>query len=351
MNQEHWNDWKWQLCNSIKTLDEIKKYLCLEYEEIEAMTHTLDFNFSITPYIASKMNQDDVLCPIRRQFVPYLGKTSVCFQSVDYLEEDCFMPVKNLIHKYANRVALLVTDQCASYCRYCTRRRRVNLQHGLNDIKDAIKYIEDNEQIRDVLITGGDPLILGDLQLEMVLQRLRKIPHVDVIRIGTRIPITLPMRITDNLLKILSEPSPIYINVHVNHPSELTAEAINALYRLANIGCPLGSQTVFLKGINDNIQTLEELFLALLKHRVKPYYIYQCDQVQGCELYYAEPEKGIHIINSLNGKLSGMAVPKFIIDTPGKYGKLVAAPCNISGAQEAPLTFRTRDGEIFYYKL
>lgn len=328
-NANLWENWKWQLAHSIRGIDNLKKYITLTESECDAMRHIGKFPFSITPFLADKIKECAVDSPIRKQFIPNQIRCSLDFSSTDYLCETKFEPVPNLLHKYEDRVAVLITNCCAAYCRHCTRSRLVGQQFEKNNLEPALLYIKEHEEIADVLLTGGDPLILDDKTLDDILAQIASISHVKLIRIGTRIPITLPMRITPNLINMLQKYNPLYINIHINHPAELSMEAVNAITLLADAGFPLGSQSVLLKGINDSVEVLESLFKQLLYLRIKPYYLYQCDEVRGCEAFWVSPLKGKQLINSLNGKLSGMAVPKYVIDMPNKLGKQIIGPCNL----------------------
>lgn len=334
MDEKNWNDWKWQLANSLRGMDDLKEYITLTTSECEALHNVGEFAFSITPFLAEKLKESDEDNPLRMQFIPNHRESSVYFTSKDYLCESTFEPVPNLLHKYEDRVAVLTTNCCAAYCRHCTRSRLVSHRFGKNVLDSAIEYIKEHENIADVLLTGGDPLILGDDVLDDILGQIASISHVKMIRIGTRTPVTLPMRITPNLISVLKKYKPLYINIHVNHPMELSSETQNAISMLVDTGFPLGSQSVLLRGINDNVDILEDLFKQLLYFRVKPYYLYQCDELSGCEAFWVSPLKGQKLINALNGKLSGMAVPKYVVDMPGNLGKQIIAPCNLIGIHD-----------------
>ena len=345
INNEKWNDWKWQLNHSIRSFKELEKYYNLAEGDFEPSDKN-SLPFSITPFLATRLGNEAIM----KQFIPLREYTTTNEEfTSDYLAEEDFQPVPNLLHKYENRVAILITNNCAAYCRYCTRKRIVGKQKRKNELTDAIEYIKKHEEIKDVLITGGDPLVLDDLILDSILTEIEKIEHVRLIRIGTRTPITLPMRITDNLISILKNHQPLYINIHVNHPSELCNETNRAINALADAGIPLGSQTVLLRNINNNEATLTELFTNLTYLRVKPYYLYECDKVQGCEGYWVSPIEGRTLINSLNGKISGMAVPKFVIDMPGIFGKQIMAPCNLLNFNSKSIKFANYKNEIAKY--
>ena len=345
MDENKWNNWKWQLANSLRSMDDLKKYITLTDSECEALQNVGEFAFSIPPFMAERLRESDENSPLRIQFIPNHRECSVHFTSKDYLCEGTFEPVPNLLHKYEDRVAILTTNCCAAYCRHCTRSRLVSQHFGKNLLNPAIQYIKEHENIADVLLTGGDPLILEDYILEDVLEQITSISHVKMIRIGTRTPVTLPMRITPNLIRVLEKYKPLYINIHVNHPMELSHETRNAISMLVDAGFPLGSQSVLLRGVNDNVDVLEDLFKQLLYLRVKPYYLYQCDELKGCEAFWVSPLKGRKLINALNGKLSGMAVPKYVVDMPGRLGKQIIAPCNLTDIHDNEMFLESYKGK------
>lgn len=346
-NNPKWNDWKWQLSHSIRNINELEEYILPTPSEYYALTHLENFSFSITPFLAEQIKGCEENNPLRKQFIPNYFDTSFCFNSMDYLSEKDFEPVPNLLHKYEDRVAILTTNCCAAYCRHCTRRRLVSQDIGINNLDAAINYIMEHTEITDVLLTGGDPLLLEDKILDDLLNRIISINHVRMIRIGTRIPVSLPMRITIDLIEILKKSKPIYINIHINHSLELSSETKYAISLLADAGFPLGSQSVLLKGINDDADVLQNLFIELLYLRIKPYYIYQCDKIPGCEPFWVSPIMGIKLLNSLNGKLSGLAVPKYVIDTPGQLGKQILAPCNLTSISDNEISMENYRGEKY----
>ena len=324
-------DWKWQLKNSIKNEKDLKKYINIsEIEEVMLGKCLANFRMAITPYYASLMDPDDPCCPVRKQAVPDWRELLVSSdESEDPLNEEEQSPIEGLVHRYPDRVLLLTTYRCAMYCRHCTRRRVVgseDIELTLKELDACIGYIRKNSQIRDVLISGGDPLMLSFIKLEYILKALRAIDHVDIIRIGTRIPVVLPMRITQTLADMIKKYHPVYINTHFNHPKELTSQAIHALSILADAGIPLGNQTVLLKGINNDPDILRELFTSLLKARVKPYYLYQCDLAKGISHFRTTVDEGLDIMSKLQGTISGMAIPKYVIDAPGGGGKIPILP-------------------------
>jgi len=310
---------------------------------------------SITPYFASQMDAHDPNCPIRRQVVPTAEELHVSADELrDPLNEDAESPVPGLVHRYPDRVLLLVTDQCAAYCRHCTRRRLVGVRtermHA-EEIQRAIRYVATHPEVRDVLISGGDPLTLSESVLEPLLKGLRAIPHLEIIRLGTRVPVFLPQRITPELVNMLSKYHPLFINIHFNHPKELTPETVAACARLANAGIPLGSQTVLLRGINDCPHIMKDLMHGLLKARVRPYYMYQCDLSQGISHFRTSLSKGLEIIEHLRGHTSGLAVPTFCLDAPGGAGKVPIMPQYLISMSDKTAVVRNYAGAISAYPL
>jgi len=313
VSKEDWNDWRWQVKNRITTVSQLKKVINLSKDEEEGIMDSLKtLRMAITPYYASLMRLNDVNCPIRMQAVPTIKEThKSSADMLDPLHEDADSPVPGLTHRYPDRVLFLVTDMCAMYCRHCTRRRfagQKDTANSMDNIDLAIEHIRKTPEIRDVLLSGGDALLVSDEKLEYIISRLRAIPHVEIIRIGTRTPVVLPQRITPELVKMLKKYHPIWLNTHFNHPSEITPESKRACERLVNAGIPVGNQTVLLRGINDCPHIMRELMQGMLKIRVRPYYIYQCDLSQGIEHFRTPVSKGIEIIESLRGHTSGMAV-------------------------------------------
>lgn len=338
------NNWKEQIKSCITQVEQISQYITLTESEYEAMENK---KFQITPYMMRLIAETDCEEALRKQFVPFNDSTSYKY-SADYLNELKFQPIPNLIHKYKNRVIIIATNKCACYCQFCTRQRvTCRKQYGYFDKGKILDYIKQNREINDVLITGGDPLILETHTIVSLIDSLSEIDHIKVIRIGTRIPITLPMRIEDELVNALRKYKNLYINIHINHPVELRPESRNAISRLVNAGIPIGSQTVFLKGINDNLETLRCLFEELISIKVKPYYLYQCDKVSGCESFISNPQKGISIINTLSQEISGFAVPKFVIDTP-EAGKMILAPCHLQNLSKDAVYMKTINRDIVY---
>lgn len=349
-----WNDWKWQVKNRIETLDELKKYINLTKEEEEGVAKSLKtLRMAITPYYLSLINPEDKNCPVRRQAIPTGAET---FQSaadlLDPLSEDEDSPVPGLTHRYPDRVLFLITDMCSMYCRHCTRRRfagQTDQASPSERIQKAIDYIAKTPQVRDVLLSGGDALMVSDKMLESIIQRLREIPHVEIIRIGTRTPVVCPQRITDDLVNMLKKYHPIWLNTHFNHSKEITEESAAACARLANAGIPLGNQSVLLRGVNDCANIMKELVHNLVKIRVRPYYIYQCDLSMGLEHFRTPVSKGIEIIESLRGHTSGYAVPTFVVDAPGGGGKIPVMPQYLISQVPGKVILRNFEGVITTY--
>ncbi|MFH2044098.1 MAG: KamA family radical SAM protein [Pseudomonadota bacterium] len=350
-----WNDWKWQLKNRIQNFDTLSTILTLSPEETEAVKSNADsLPLSITPYYASLLDKTDPMHPLRRAVVPVKAELCKSFgEAEDPLGEDADSPVCGIVHRYPDRVLFLVTDFCSTNCRYCTRSRMVgrsSVSHGgVANWEKALGYIEANKDIRDVLISGGDPLTLSDDALEWLLSRLCRIPHLDIVRIGTKAPVVLPQRITTRLVRMLKRYHPLWINIHFMHPEEVTPETSTACNRLADAGIPLGSQTVLLKGINDDVDTMKSLYHQLLKIRVRPYYLYQCDPIVGSSHFKTPVEKGLEIIKGLRGHTSGMAVPNFVIDAPGGGGKIPLLPEYVLGRYGDNILLKNYEDLIFRY--
>jgi lysine 2,3-aminomutase len=335
-------------------VEELEKHIRLSEQEKQDITKCLScFRMAITPYYASLMDPLDPKCPIRLQAVPTIQETHIApYELEDPLDEELESPVKNIVHRYPDRVLFLVTHMCSMYCRHCTRRRTVGEEDYAiteEEIETAVDYIANNPQIRDVLISGGDPLTLSDSRLESIISKLRKIEHVEIIRIGTRVPVVIPMRITPELLNMLKKYQPIWINTHFNHPKELTPDSIKACADIVDAGIPLGNQSVLLRGINDDTQIMKELLLKLVKARIRPYYLYQCDLSQGLDHFRTRVEKGIEIIQSLTGNISGYAVPKYVIDAPHGGGKVPINPDYIISLDEKEVVMRNYQGKTYTY--
>ena len=349
-----WNDWKWQMRNRITDAQGLAAYTCLTSQQSEEVGRCLQqFRMAVTPYYASLMDPVSQDCPIRRQAVPVIAETCLSpYELSDPLAEEAGSPVPNLVHRYPDRVLLLATHMCAMYCRHCTRRRLVGQEDCAitpDALEQAAAYIEANPQIRDVLISGGDPLCMEDSALEQIVARIRRIAHVQIIRIGTRVPVVMPMRITPKLMDMLKKYHPIWINTHFNHPKELTDEARAACAAIVEAGIPLGNQSVLLKGINDDSDTMKQLLLGLVQARVRPYYLYQCDLSQGLSHFRTPVSKGVDIIQALTGNISGYAMPKFVIDAPGGGGKIPIGPEYVVAVEPERLVLKNYKGDLYYY--
>jgi lysine 2,3-aminomutase len=351
---EQWNDWKWQVKNRIETFDQLKKYIPLTPEEEEGVKKSLEtLRMAITPYYLSLIDKDNPDCPIRMQAVPYIEELNQSpYDLLDPLHEDGDSPVPGLTHRYPDRVLFLITDMCSMYCRHCTRRRfagQNDSQSPSDRIQQGIDYIARTPQVRDVLLSGGDALMVSDKMLESIIQRLRAIPHVEIIRIGTRTPVVCPQRITEDLVNMLKKYHPIWVNTHFNHPDEITPETTLACERMANAGIPLGNQSVLLRGINDCVHIMRRLVHGLVKIRVRPYYIYQCDLSIGLKHFRTTVSKGIEIIEGLRGHTSGYAVPTFVVDAPGGGGKIPVMPTYLISQSPGKVVLRNFEGVITTY--
>ncbi len=354
VTDEQWNDWKWQIKHRIETLDQLKQYIQLTPTEEEGVKKSLQtLRMAITPYYLSLINPDDPHDPVRKQAIPSGNETIISAADLlDPLHEDEDAPVPGLTHRYPDRVLFLITDMCAMYCRHCTRRRFAGqTDHSAPSarIQAAIDYIARTPQVRDVLLSGGDALMVSDKMLESIIQRLREIPHVEIIRIGSRVPVVCPQRITDDLVNMLKKYHPIWINTHFNHPNEITPESAAACERLANAGMPIGNQSVLLRGINDCVHVMKRLVHGLVKIRVRPYYIYQCDLSMGLEHFRTPVAKGIEIIEGLRGHTSGYAVPTFVVDAPGGGGKIPVMPTYLISQSPEKVALRNFEGVITTY--
>jgi len=350
-----WNDWHWQIRNRIRDVGTLSRMLQLSQGEREALTfHSANLPLSITPYYASLMDRSDPTHPIRRAVVPVTAEYQrTAGESEDPLSEEHTSPVPGLVHRYPDRVLFLSTDFCSTYCRYCTRSRMVgdSKSHcsNTNQWEQAIAYIEDHSEIRDVLISGGDPLTLADERLEWLLSRLRRIAHVELLRIGTKVPVVLPQRITPALTRMLKRYHPLWMSIHFMHPEELTPEVEQACGRLADAGIPLGSQTVLLAGVNDEVDTMKRLVHGLVKIRVRPYYLYQCDPIIGSAHFRTSVQKGLEMIKGLRGHTTGYAVPTYVIDAPGGGGKIPLLPEYVVGWEGNDLLLRNYEGKTYRY--
>jgi lysine 2,3-aminomutase len=347
-----WEDWRWQLRNRIKTREELSQIVNLTEEEIEGIDQCgQKLTMSIPPSFASLMDPEDPMCPIRRQCVPLKQElVRSAHELEDPCGEDAHSPVHGLVHRYPDRVLFLVSEMCAMYCRHCTRSRMIakgkrTLKH--ESYEEAYAYIRSNKKIRDVLISGGDPLMLADNVLEEIIKNLKAIPHVEFIRIGTRMPVTLPQRITTELATMLRKYSPLWVSIHFNHPKEITKRVKYACDLLADSGIPLGSQTVLLKGINDRLFVMRKLVHELLKIRVRPYYIYQCDPIVGSHHFRTPLATGVQIMEKMRGYTTGYAIPTFVVDAPGGGGKIPIDPNYIVRKEEGQYILRNYSGQEY----
>jgi lysine 2,3-aminomutase len=353
-NTEKWNDYKWQLRNRINTLSDLESRIKLtDIERAGVLLAGNKLAMSITPHFFNLIDKDDPDCPIRRQIIPRIEEGWTAPEELsDPCGEDSHMPVPGLVHRYPDRVLFLVTDRCASYCRYCTRSRVVSgvgEQHLEMNWEAAFKYLEAHTEVRDVLLSGGDPLLLTDSILDRLLTRLRSIPHIQFVRIGSRIPIFLPQRITPELCAMLRKHHPLFISIHTNHPRELTTEVRDALGRLADAGIPMGNQSVLLRGVNDSVEVQKALVHKLLMCRVRPYYLYQCDLITGSSHLRTSVAEGVAIIDGLRGHTTGYAIPQYVIDGPGGGGKIPINPNYVVEAAPGKITLRNYEGGIFEY--
>lgn len=354
VTDQQWNDWHWQVKNRIETVDELKKYIKLTAEEEEGIRESLKtLRMAITPYYLTLIDPENPHCPIRKQAIPTVEELKRSPADLeDPLHEDSDSPVPGLTHRYPDRVLFLITDMCSMYCRHCTRRRFAG-QHDCatpeKQIDDCIDYIARTPQVRDVLLSGGDALLVSDEKLEYIISRLRAIPHVEIIRIGSRTPVVLPQRITPELVNMLKKYHPIWLNTHFNHPNEVTPESKQACARLADAGIPLGNQSVLLRGVNDCTHIMKKLVHELVKMRVRPYYIHICDLSLGIGHFRTPVSKGIEIIENLRGHTSGYAVPTFVVDAPGGGGKIPVMPNYVISQAPNRVVLRNYEGVITTY--
>ena len=346
---EQWNDWKWQVENRIETLEDLKKYITLTEEEEEGIKATLGrLRMAITPYYLSLIDLNDPYDPIptehELEFAPY--------EDADPLHEDIDSPCPGLTHRYPDRVLLLITDQCSMYCRHCTRRRFAG-QHDCevakNQIDTCIDYVRHHPEVRDVLLSGGDCLMVSDDMLDYIIGELRKIPHVEIVRLGSRTPVVMPQRITPHLCEVLSKYHPVWLNTHFNHPNEITEESAKACAMLANAGIPLGNQSVLLAGVNDCVHVMKKLVNELVRIRVRPYYIYACDPSLGLSHFRTPVSKGIEIMEALRGHTSGYCIPTFVVDAPGGGGKTPVMPNYVISQTPRKVILRNFEGVITTY--
>tara|TARA_R110000850_G_scaffold275678_2_gene415350 strand:- start:1780 stop:2979 length:1200 start_codon:yes stop_codon:yes gene_type:complete len=354
VSDENWNSHIWQLKNRITSLSQLDEHLNLSEDERNGVILSgTKLAMAITPHFFNLIDRDDPECPIRRQVIPRVEETWVSpHEMADPCGEDSNMPVPGLVHRYPDRVLFLVTDRCASYCRYCTRSRVVSgagEQELETDFEAAFQYLEEHTEIRDVLLSGGDPLLFSDAKLEKILKRLSQIKHIEFLRIGSRVPIFLPQRITPQLCEMLQKYHPLFVSVHINHPRELTSEVKEGLERLADHGIPLGNQAVLLRGVNDDLEIMKTLMHKLLMSRVRPYYLYQLDPIQGSSHLQVPVAKGIEIIQGLRGHTTGYGIPQYVIDAPGGGGKVPINPDYILQRSADRVLIRNFEGKTFEY--
>ncbi len=353
-SQENWNNWQWQIRNSYKSLKDLSTFLNLSPDELAVSEQNINLPVRITPYYASLLSRCDAGHPLRRTVVPVMDELIHSpGESADPLDETNDSVAKCLVHRYPDRVLFLVTDFCSTYCRYCTRSHMVAKEKGSavkrQDWEQAFDYLRNHPEVRDVILSGGDPLTLSDNLLEYLLSGLRSIPSIEIIRIGTKVPVVLPQRVTHTLVNMIKRFHPVFMSIHFTHPEELTPETKQACNMLADAGIPMGSQSVLLKGINDDAETFKKLFHELLKVRVRPYYIYQCDPIPGSSHFRTPVEKGLDIIRGLRGYTSGYAIPHYVIDAPGGGGKIPILPEYVAGRDEKGLILRNFEGKEYIY--
>ncbi|MFW9948122.1 MAG: lysine 2,3-aminomutase [Candidatus Odinarchaeota archaeon] len=353
ISDDEWNDWRWQVKNRITTLEELKKYITLTKEEDDPRI-LQEYRMAITPYYLSLIDPDDPYDPIRKQAIPTIQELErYSGELEDPLSEDVDSPVEGLTHRYPDRVLLLVTENCSMYCRHCTRRRFAG-HHDMappqSQIDACIEYIKNTPAVRDVLLSGGDALLRSDKNIEDILKKLKEIPHVEIIRIGSRAPVTNPFRITPELCEMLKKYHPIWFNTHFNHANEITEDATRACTMLADAGIPLGNQSVLLRGVNDCIHVMKRLVQELVKIRVRPYYIYQCDLSRGLGHFRTSVAQGIEIIEGLRGHTSGLCVPTFVVDAPGGGGKIPVMPDYTISQGNKRVVLRNFEGVITTYE-
>jgi lysine 2,3-aminomutase len=353
---DDWNSWKWQLKNRITKLEQLEQYMELTAEERAGCLFAKDkLAMAITPYFFNLIDPEDPNCPVRRQVIPRSGEMQTAPEEMlDPVGEENTKPVDGIVHRYPDRVLFLVTDRCAAYCRYCTRSRLVSNAQDYNfhpEFESGLEYIRNHSEIRDVLLSGGDPLLLSDRKIDYLLGELHKIPHVEFVRIGSRIPVFLPQRITPELCEIFKKHGPVWMSIHVNHPNECTHALRDACEQLTYAGVPIGNQSVLLRDVNDNPEVMQSLIHRLLMMRVRPYYLYQCDLITGSAHLRADPRKGIEIIRSLRGHTTGYSIPQFVIDAPGGGGKIPINPDYVKEITNDAIVMRNFNGDEYRYPL
>ncbi len=349
IHSDHWRDWTWQMRERVRTVEQLRQWLTPTPAEAAGIERLADrFHFVITPYYASLMDPDDPECPLRRQVVPHVSELSDAAGLADPLDEVAHSPVKNVIRVYPDRIAFCVNNECALYCRFCLRKRMVGepiWTMKKRELEAALAWIRRTPEIRDVLLTGGDPLVYGDERLDWLLTELCAIPHVEIVRLGTRLPVTLPFRVTDELVQMLARHHPLWLNTHFNHPRELTPEAAEACDRLSRAGIPVGNQSVLLRGVNDDVTTRKSLCEGLVRMRVRPYYVYQAQLLEGTAHFRTTIEEGVEIFKAMRGRTSGFAIPQYVLDTP--YGKVPLDHPYLRGREGEVVVVESYDGRLW----
>lgn len=352
--EEDWKDWKWQMNRRIKDVDTLSKIIRMDERKIEQIREVEGiYRWSITPYYVSLIDEEDPACPILRMFIPSIEEITDNTGTLDPMHEEYTNPAGSITRRYPDRLILKVTNECGGYCRFCQRRRNIGSICGMipkNKIQESIDYIRACTEIRDVLVTGGDPLTISDDKLDWILGELRSIPHVEIIRIGSRTPVTMPQRITNNLCKILKKYHPLFINTHFNHPVELTQESIEAVEKLVNAGIVMGNQMVLLNGVNNDKHVVKVLNHELLRARIRPYYIFHAKSVKGTAHFKCKIDEGLEIMEHLRGYTSGLAIPTYIVNAPGGLGKIPILPDYLISKEEEQLELRTWEGKKILYK-
>lgn len=349
--QPHWHDWKWQFRNRITSLEKLKEYICVTEEEEKAFQAAgKNLPFAVTPYYIDLIDPLNPQDPIRKTVIPRVAEfTTTAAEMVDPCGEDEHMPVPGLVHRYPDRVLFLVNETCSVYCRYCTRSRLVGSGKHKVGFEAVYDYLREHPEVRDVLISGGDPLVMSDDRLEDIVRNLRAIPTIEIVRVGTKMPVVLPQRVTDELVNRLKRYHPFYMSIHFLHPAEITPEVTEACNRLADAGIPTFSQTVLLKGVNDDPEVMKKLMQQLLLLRVRPYYIYQCDPVQGTSHFRTSIDKGLEIMSHLRGHTTGYAIPTYVVDAPGGGGKIPVSPDYVVSREPGKTVLRNYKGDIYTY--
>lgn len=346
-----WQDWKWQFRNRITRLDQLKDYVCVSGEEEKAFQAAgKNLPFAVTPYYIDLIDPLNPHDPLRKTVIPHMMEFSTSpAEMVDPCGEDSHMPVPGLVHRYPDRVLFLVNETCSVYCRYCTRSRLVGSGKHQVEFEAVYEYLRNHPEVRDVLISGGDPLVMSDEKLEGIISNLRAIPSLEIVRLGTKIPVVLPQRITENLVNMLKKYHPFFMSIHFLHPDEITPDVERACNMLADAGIPTFSQTVLLKGVNDDPVVMKQLMQKLLKLRVRPYYIYQCDPVQGTSHFRTSIDTGLNIMEHLRGHTTGYAIPTYVVDAPGGGGKIPVTPDYVVSREPGKTILRNYKGDIYQY--